>query len=340
MTDPRIETLAREFSRRLIGDLGEATIARVNAENARRADGDLTCASHEYCDANEYMLEAFEVVTGRELIPANAPMSDEDSALVNAAWSRAKQAGFFAHESTMRVSFEIGLQARPRAYDEVILQFPLEAGDSAQGILDCFSFDAERDDAILETLWGAGLKDGAAQDRANAYDSCILARLREFLANASGGDMSKANPFAIEGAQVYLFAFVEVSELRNVTRWLASLESVASVEAVRVTIGKACFDGARYVDKQTGDSRLYLLGEVPASYRRSTHVCYNFEGDSRDWYIAYYMPRERLTPEYAPHHPFGPHFGLFAWSVPDGSRIDSHEEKSYARVAATLETKQ
>lgn len=44
------------------------------------------CASHDFCDANEVMAEAFQTVTGREPDPAD----DADATVWNAAWSAAR----------------------------------------------------------------------------------------------------------------------------------------------------------------------------------------------------------------------------------------------------------
>lgn len=44
------------------------------------------CASHEYCDPNEAMAEAFEMVFGRELDVLN----NDDITIVNEAWKISK----------------------------------------------------------------------------------------------------------------------------------------------------------------------------------------------------------------------------------------------------------
>jgi hypothetical protein len=50
------------------------------------------CATHNFCDANVVMLEAFECTFGRD--PLVGEMTDEDFALINDAWSLAKFAEF------------------------------------------------------------------------------------------------------------------------------------------------------------------------------------------------------------------------------------------------------
>ena len=75
-----------------------ATVRRRNAEYAARGET-YACASHEFCDANVAMQEAFEAVMGRGVyLPyqvdngeATAAQADDDIALWNAAWDYAKR---------------------------------------------------------------------------------------------------------------------------------------------------------------------------------------------------------------------------------------------------------
>jgi len=60
------------------------------AEMRRRNKADhnpLVCHSHDFCDANEAMLEAFRIAVGREADVDN----EADCALWNAAWNLARQ---------------------------------------------------------------------------------------------------------------------------------------------------------------------------------------------------------------------------------------------------------
>lgn len=95
------------------GALGEAFVgvlrewltpdemARVREQNAADAEagvGGLTCHSHDFCDANEAMLVAFQRVFGREMAlgedtPEMAAAQEADMALANAAWGYAKRSG-------------------------------------------------------------------------------------------------------------------------------------------------------------------------------------------------------------------------------------------------------
>ena len=79
--------LAREFAELLRDYLTAEQIAAVDATNAERKDN--TCASHDYCDANEVMIEAFHLTFGRDYTG-----DDYDTDIVNEAWSEAKAKGY------------------------------------------------------------------------------------------------------------------------------------------------------------------------------------------------------------------------------------------------------
>lgn len=81
--------LAIEFARQLCDELGFqkiATIAAMNTTPAYRG----ACASHDFCDANMIMSQAFLYVFGRESNPASA----DDAGLWNRAWNIAREFGF------------------------------------------------------------------------------------------------------------------------------------------------------------------------------------------------------------------------------------------------------
>lgn len=79
--------LAREFARRLFAEIGEVGVFRVRLANSQRRQrcDDGSCASHDVCDANETMDDAFVAVLGRDIDAA----SMSDSRLVDAAWREA-----------------------------------------------------------------------------------------------------------------------------------------------------------------------------------------------------------------------------------------------------------
>ncbi len=94
--------LALTFTALLHARLGPRQMATVVRRNFRA--GDDTCASHDFCDANVYMDEAFELVTGAAATDSGGErpdtarqdgcMSDAAADLWNAAWTTAKAAGF------------------------------------------------------------------------------------------------------------------------------------------------------------------------------------------------------------------------------------------------------
>jgi|TARA_R110001583_G_C5603609_1_gene404711 hypothetical protein len=67
-----------------------ATLIEIDAENATRDDS--SCASHDYCDANMAMFEAFTAVYYRDPDMTSQPDLD----LMNAAWDETKANGFAA----------------------------------------------------------------------------------------------------------------------------------------------------------------------------------------------------------------------------------------------------
>jgi len=89
-TTDTIAALAAAFARGLRSNLDAQTLAAIDAENAAR--GDESCAAHDHLDANEVMSDAFAAVMGR----ASKASSSADAELINAAWGRAKAAGYAA----------------------------------------------------------------------------------------------------------------------------------------------------------------------------------------------------------------------------------------------------
>jgi hypothetical protein len=75
--DPRFKTTA-------------AIMKEIDRRNAADGYSAMTCASHDFCDANEPMISAFEEIIGCEPDAG----SDKDAAVMNAAWGRAKRAAF------------------------------------------------------------------------------------------------------------------------------------------------------------------------------------------------------------------------------------------------------
>lgn len=80
--------VGKRFAKIVRRDLGEnlAEIVRRNFTD----EYDSCCATHDFCDANELMAEAFKGVMGRD---AEAD-SDPDSFIWNLAWSEARGSDF------------------------------------------------------------------------------------------------------------------------------------------------------------------------------------------------------------------------------------------------------
>jgi|SRR6185295_2042063 len=84
------DKLATEFSRVLGTWLTASEMSEVRKRNATPEYGNGICASHDFCDANMAMLEAFEKTVGRE--PDLNTQRDLD--LWGIAWSLAKKREF------------------------------------------------------------------------------------------------------------------------------------------------------------------------------------------------------------------------------------------------------
>lgn len=80
--------LAKDFSRRLIEEIGRDKVAEANERNKTYDDG--ACASHDFCDANMVMDAAFTAVVGRETGDSEADMK-----MWAAAWDMAVDNGFW-----------------------------------------------------------------------------------------------------------------------------------------------------------------------------------------------------------------------------------------------------
>lgn len=87
-----VQNLSIQFSLLLQEQLGERDIDATIARNKKQSDKNI-CHSHDFCDANEVMNEAFQKVFGRELDSD----SDFDASVWNNAWKQAKENNFFIH---------------------------------------------------------------------------------------------------------------------------------------------------------------------------------------------------------------------------------------------------
>ena len=84
-------TLAREFGSRVQEELETYEFWPMLDRNKAATDPNV-CHTHDHCDANALMADAFRTVIGRD----PAPDSDVDQELWNDAWAIAKAADFFA----------------------------------------------------------------------------------------------------------------------------------------------------------------------------------------------------------------------------------------------------
>lgn len=89
-TKQQLNDLAVGFSNVLKEWLTSEQMAEVVKRNDLPAYAN-ACATHDFCDANMAMAEAFEKVLGREFEFG----SDEDDALFNGAWHIAKTNKFY-----------------------------------------------------------------------------------------------------------------------------------------------------------------------------------------------------------------------------------------------------
>lgn len=80
--------LAREFSRRLLAEIGPENMAQLIAENAACAVEGI-CYSHDYCDANQVMIDSLPAI-GQSYDGSD----DEQWGLIDDAWDIARASQF------------------------------------------------------------------------------------------------------------------------------------------------------------------------------------------------------------------------------------------------------
>jgi hypothetical protein len=89
----QIETIAKEFGKNLVECLDDHEMQSIIQLNTTTDYSDC-CATHNYCDANMPMDEAFTKVVGREI----DLQSQEDILIWNMAWKHARDNDFFYFE--------------------------------------------------------------------------------------------------------------------------------------------------------------------------------------------------------------------------------------------------
>jgi hypothetical protein len=95
--ESKARAIAKAFADALRADLAPHQWQEMMRRNALPEYGEGICASHDFCDANMTMQEAWESVMGRDFLPDDAPPSDADCALWNRAWEIARAAYLIAN---------------------------------------------------------------------------------------------------------------------------------------------------------------------------------------------------------------------------------------------------
>lgn len=124
-----------------------------------------------------------------------------------------------------------------------------------------------------------------------------------------------------------------MTRIDSCVAWLKGLDCT-DVRKLRITIGKTLYDAAEYV--QDNRKRIYVLGELPKAYLRSSHTCFRLPNSEVDHYIACYMSGARLKefPQYADSHQWGANFIIMQWDLPEA--IDQYERRPYARIEMVI----
>ncbi len=82
----QIDKIAAKFGEYLTTAIG--TVGYKKTVKLNRAEPDRhICHSHDFCDANDVMIEAFTIVMGREPECGTTPECEADMETINAAWS-------------------------------------------------------------------------------------------------------------------------------------------------------------------------------------------------------------------------------------------------------------
>lgn len=151
----------------------------------------------------------------------------------------------------------------------------------------------------------------------------------------------------------------------RVADWLRGLGNSMMVKddirPIKIEINGETFYGAIYghlepptekCPESKHEYRMYLVGDLPKGYMKSDKFCYVIPegaGDffqAGDWYVAGFLnqkwKKKHRQPETTAdilqkYHPFGDNFGLHRWSTPDGTLIDTCEDKPYTRRPLSVE---
>ena len=106
--------------------------------------------------------------------------------------------------------------------------------------------------------------------------------------------------------------------------YFSNLPGITCLGAVNVKIGKSNWSGVKYHDANWEGDRLYLLGDLPNTYKRSSNTGYK-NGDDV-WYVAcYYASREDHPASVKEFQSFGNNFILAIAKEIDFKNIASME---------------
>lgn len=132
MSQIQLARLARQFSASLLGEIGLPAMRKVIAMNENGAP---ECHTHDFCDANMVMLEAMiltDVInSGDDWVDAEDDRKNELTALMESAWTLARQNDFYLMQNMVTVGFandgqnpqglyaEVSTSGDPGIYDEL-----------------------------------------------------------------------------------------------------------------------------------------------------------------------------------------------------------------------------
>jgi len=118
----------------------------------------------------------------------------------------------------------------------------------------------------------------------------------------------------------------------SLSEWLENCSKpnypITDVKPCKVFIGKSVYNACQYTTST--ETRLYILGSLPASYKHSTHVKYILNNEV--WYIGGYY--QTSNPVYDRYH-YGKNFGLHKWTALEP--IDKYERVPYKSMTIRVE---
>jgi len=138
------EELAIDFSCKLYDELGRRCLQEVNERNEANND-EFSCASHDFCDANQIILDCMNGIFG--------PASEEITEFYNAAWDIAKSNKFFIRDRiggyiAGKIAFGLASGFAAARYDESVVFSESTCWHSGGGCVH-FLYRVESDGKII-----------------------------------------------------------------------------------------------------------------------------------------------------------------------------------------------